>query len=374
MEFIIGTVLALLGIAVTVFIAVRSRQLSHPDFELRVGEHSIRSGRRPMNPKHLIYLVSLGKDFNVNWFQLHYAIRNVSKRSLHRLNITIDVPTEFCIAKSRLKQVLTEAGVPELAESGFIKSRAISSYLNLKRVTYEIDSLGPKQVSNLAEVLNISDSRVPAPIPVPITMNSIFKCMEEHEEIRAFIPIHMSVSAQDIEPKTETFFVALIQGDFGSFKSMPRGKRKEYSDGEYEQRGLETSAESLGLQNYINSFWLGRWPAGMWRSTRLLRMPWQRNPMMRSEQCHIVPIDQEILKREEELKHPHFSGEIGYYPISVPNFDYLSTEFNFESPDEIMEYLGFRRPYRYEEMIRRILFASYIVVVISLFVVLSRYF
>ncbi|KIT14798.1 hypothetical protein jaqu_34880 [Jannaschia aquimarina] len=355
----VGTVVAILGIVVAVYLAVRSKQLSHPDFDLRIGEHSVRSQKRKTNPKHLIYLVSMGDDFNLEWLQIRYAIRNTSKKSLNNIHITIDVPSEFCMVKSKINRILTEAGVSELAEAQFFKSRKISGYLRLKRIECTIDTLGPKQQADLAEVLDASNARFPSEIPVPTTLNSIFKCMAQHDEIKAFLPVHMSVSAQDIEPKSEILFVAMVEGNFNTVKAMPRKKRRSYNEGEYEDVGMETPAESINLQNYIDSFWLGRWPAGSWRAISPIRLPWRRRRMMKEESCHIIPVDSDALDRERELNHPHFSGGILNYPISAPNFDYLSSEYNIQSLEELMAHLGFRRPFKNEELIRRLVFICY---------------
>ena len=90
MEFAVGTLIGVLGLAVAIFTALRSKQLSHADFSLRIGEQSVRSRRLTKNPKHLIYLTSLGEDSRLRCCQLSYAIRNTSKKSLSEIAITLE--------------------------------------------------------------------------------------------------------------------------------------------------------------------------------------------------------------------------------------------------------------------------------------------
>lgn len=366
MEFLVGTVLAVLGIAVAVYTAMRSKQMSHPDFEVCIGEQAVRSNRRNMNPDHLVYLVSLEGRIELKWFQMPYAIKNTSEKSVNDINITIDVPSEFCMKSSEIEKLLKERGASELVDDPFFKSRKVSGYLNRKRIQYKIDTLGPKQVATLAEILDISKSRFPSPVPVPTTLNTIIKSASAHKEIRALLPVHIAVSAHDIEPKTDNLFVSIINGSIDAMKSTPRGKRKVYSGGEYVHNGTEVAASSISLQNYVDSFWLGVWPAGKWRPINPVKFALRRRKMMRSEVCHIVPLDLEAIEREERINHPHFSGEIASYPIRVPNIDYLSTEHNIETPDALMVHLGFRRPFKHEEIISKIGFLIYLAFIIAL--------
>ncbi len=227
--------------------------------------------------------------------------------------------------------------------------------------------------TQVGEVLDLSSARLPEPVPLPFTLNNIVRCMEEHEEIRNFIPIYISVSAKDIEPKSETLCMALIDGSIESLKAMPRRKRKTFGDGEYKDTGTKIPATALSVQNYIDSFWLGTWPSGQWLDARVYRLPWQRKKMTRTEACHIVPIDTAAIEKEAELNHPHFSGEILFYPISVPNFDYTSTEFDFRTSDEIVSHLGFRRPAKHEILIMRVLFAVFTVVMIGAVFFIGEY-
>ena len=270
--------------------------------------------------------------------------------------------------KSKIGQVLKQQGMAESLEHPFFKSRRISGYLNMKRIEYRIDTLGPRQQAHLAEIIDISTARLPEPVPIPVTLNNIVRCMEKHEEIRNFVPIHVIVSAQDIEPKSATFFMVIIDGSIAGIEDMPRRKRKRFADGEYKDTGTEIPATTLNLQNYIDSFWLGHWPSGRWLDARAFRLPWKRIKMFKTENCHMLSIDDEALRQQSELEYPYFSGEIMQYPIMVPNIDYDSAEFCFQSSDEIMAHLGLRRPYKYEIVIRRVTLAvSFMIMIIVFF-------
>ncbi len=368
MEFILGTAVAILGLAVAVFTALRSRQLSHPNFSVRVGEQSVRSRRLTKNPRHLVYLTSLEPGSTIEHCQLAYAIRNTSKKTLQNINVTIDVPDEFCMPKSKITKVLSEHGMSEMLEHEFFKSRRISSYLKKKRVEYCIDQLGPKQQATLGEGLDLTKAKLPKKIPIEMTLNTVFDLIAKQPAIQNFVPLHISVSAQDIEPKTETFFLSVVDGDIASIANAPRKKRMTDKDGEYKEIGIEIPIKSINLDGYIDAFWLGNWPSGYWFPSKEIFLPWRRPRMFRTEDCHIVPINSEVIEKERELNHPFYSGEIAYFPMKMPNFDYLSTEFDFKDTEQLMAHLGFRRTDKFEIWFRKL--SALIVPIIMLIIFL----
>lgn len=318
----VTVVVGLLGLATSLWIALRSGQIHRPRLEFAIGVLVTRGYSDYRHPiRHAVWLVQRG--ISGSTLSIPFLIENKSSISVRNLKIDIEYKISAYIPNEDLRKLLMETGEGDLAIHPFLQSRNASRLDSTMRVHYEVDVLHPGTDMVGTEIMrweaspkavhHDEDTADDGPEDDRFSgtgFENIVQRIRALEGFGSFDLITVTYTADNLKPRTHFLNLSVLRTDKKNIRDLAMSiDPDQYGDRIRKLKKSGTAAEAFLNElsdRYTRCFWMGDRP-------RLVFVPFPLR-LQRAEMMEVVPV---ISAQERTEKEKHIARKHGLQPSAL---------------------------------------------------------